>query len=95
MKKIKQSLVALAICFSIGVVSIDKAEASYVDTVVYTFIKTYMSSGAKPYTHDYTYKTLSYVNGYSYTETLKDVTTPGRLILGFIDEQHTRTYKIY
>lgn len=93
-KNLKISLAAVALCA--GLLSLTpKTEAAYIDNVLVNWTSSYHMPTQVTKKHSYAYKNLSYVNGYTYKQTEKDVTTTARRVLGYVDARYTRTYSTY
>lgn len=72
----------------------DYADAKHVEEVVVSYdeiifpVKNQMR-------YNYTYKDLSFINGYTRTEKITDITTTRDLLMGGLIYRHTFTYKTY
>ncbi|WP_071460617.1 hypothetical protein [Bacillus massilinigeriensis] len=86
-------ILAVAITLSIFSFNVKDTEAAQVDEVLVRWYKTYSSQPT--FTHGHVYKTLSYINGYTYKQSSKDITTWTQKLMGMQVIQYDRTYSTY
>jgi hypothetical protein len=97
---VKKIVLSLAIMLSVFSFSLT-AKASYSANVltywqhVTQITGTYPNTQISEYDTNQTYETIVYPNGYTYTETTKDITTIGDKLLGTQIVEHYRDYSVY
>lgn len=97
MKKFSKYLATLLVAFSI--ISIGNiANARHIDTVLYRWDNVWQTRGYETianYNENHKYKDITFTNGYTYTQSTKNISSLTDIILQITRTQYTRTYSTY
>lgn len=94
LSKYLAGLLVAASIMSVGTV----AKAAYAETVLYQWDEVVRQGNMYPqeYTTNHVYKTIRFMNGYTYTESVNSILTMDDILNGFLSiRRHFRNYSTY
>ncbi|MCM3490019.1 hypothetical protein M3689_11930 [Alkalihalophilus marmarensis] len=96
MKK-KLSALLLVLSLSLGSITFfaEPADALLDDRVINYYDRQYIPANGSWATVNTTYKTIYFQRGYTYTESVREISTWQQKLLGVIVNRHTRNYSTY
>lgn len=92
-KFLKNTFLASLLTFSI--LTPNFASALQIDTVLYQWDQVANSKLGTVMTERHQYKDITFVNGYTYTESYTNTTKTVDILLGNVRHTYTRTYRTY
>lgn len=94
MKKLKKNIIIAALLI-FSVLPSNLVSAAYVNNVIVSWDRITNLSIGLDGTEREVFKNITFLNGYTYTESKKDTTTAAHFLLGSTRYSYTRTYKTY